>query len=98
MTMQTDVSSTYLTTAGTVFADRTRVRGFVCCAAPSVAATFELRNASATGPILFKYSVPSNPNINSFSIQFPGDGILFSNGAYLTVSVGSITCISVLYG
>ena len=97
MTMQTDVYSTYLTTDGPVFAGRTRVRGFVCCGAASTAAVFEIRNGSTTGPILFRYKLPSNPNINSFSIQFPGEGILFSDGAYFTASTGSVTCISVFY-
>ena len=97
MSMQNDVRSTYLTAAGTVFAGPARVRGFICSGAPSVAATFEIRDGSATGTVMFKYSIPSNPNINSINALFPDDGIRCPNGAYLTISVGSVTCISVFY-
>ena len=98
MTVQTDVKSTYLTAAGSVFGGPTRVRGFVCCGKASTAATFEIRDGGATGTIVFQYSIPSNANMNSFSIQFPGDGIRCSTDAYVTFSVGSVTCLSVFYG
>ena len=72
--------------------------GFVCCGKASTAATFEIRDGGATGTIVFQYSIPSNANMNSFSIQFPGDGIRCSTDAYVTFSVGSVTCLSVFYG
>ena len=96
--MQTDVKSTRLTGAGTIFAGPTRVKGFICAGAASTAATFEFRDASATGSIFFQHGIPSNANINTFSITFPGEGIWFQNGAYLTLSVGSVTSITVFYG
>ena len=96
--MQTDVKSTYLTSAGSVFAERTRVRGFVCSGKASTAATFEIRDGGASGTIVFQYSIPSNANMNSFSITFPGEGILCGTNAYLTFSVGSVTCLTVFYG
>ena len=96
--MQTDVKSTYLTAAGSVFGGPTRVRGFVCCGKASTAATFEIRDGGATGTIVFQYSIPSNANMNSFSIQFPAEGIHCSTNAYVTFSVGSVTCLSVFYG
>ena len=98
MTMQTDVHSTHLSAAGTIFAGPTRVRGFVCVGKASTAATFEFRNGSATGDILFQFDIPSNANMNSFSSTFPAEGIRFTDGAYLTFSVGSITGISIFYG
>mgnify|MGYP003324027776 FL=1 len=98
MAVQTDVKSTYLTAAGSVFGGPTRVRGFVCSGKASTAATFEIRDGGATGTIVFQYSIPSNANMNSFSIQFPGDGIRCSTDAYVTFSVGSVTCLSVFYG
>ena len=98
MAVQTDVKSTYLTAAGSVFGGPTRVRGFVCCGKASTAATFEIRDGGATGTIVFQYSIPSNANMNSFSIQFPGDGIRCSTDAHVTFSVGSVTCLSVFYG
>ena len=96
--MQTDVKSTYLTAAGSVFGGPTRVRGFVCCGKASTASTFEIRDGGATGDIVFQYSIPSNANMNSFSIQFPADGIRCLTNAYVTFSVGSVTGITVFYG
>ena len=98
MSMQTDVKSTYLTAAGSVFAGSCRVRGFVCSGKASTACTFEIRDGGATGNIVFQFSIPSNANMNSFSIQFPAEGILCATDAYVTFSVGSVTCVSVFYG
>ena len=96
--MQTDFKSTYLTAAGSVFDGPTRVRGFVCSGKASTAATFEIRDGGATGPIVFQYSIPSNANMNNFSVLFPAEGIKCNTNAYATFSVGSVTALSVFYG
>ena len=96
--MQTDVKSTYLTAAGSVFGGPTRVRGFVCCGKASTASTFEIRDGGASATVLFTMDIASNTNPNVFSMLIPGEGILATTGLYLTLSVGSVTGITVFHG
>lgn len=96
--MQTDVKSTHLSGAGTVFAGPTRLKGVIVAPAVSTTATFEFRDKSATGPILFQMDIPTNSNPNSYYIGIPGEGILYSTGIYFTLSVGSVSGITAFYG
>ncbi len=98
MAMQTDVKSTHLSAAGSIYADRTRLKGFIVAPGISTAATFEFRDGGASGTILFRMDVPSNSNPNSFSATIPGEGILFLDSIYLSFSVGSVTGITAFYG
>ena len=98
MTMQTDVKSAHRSTAGSFFAGRTRLKGFVVTPATSTACTFEIRDGSASGAVLFTMDITSQTVANSTYIIVPGEGILASTGLYLTLSVGSVTSISVFYG
>jgi hypothetical protein len=98
MTMQTDVKSAHRSTAGSYFAERTRLKGFVVTPAISTACTFEIRNGSASGAVLFTMDITSQTVANSTYILVPGEGILASAGLYLTLSVGSLTSLSVFYG
>lgn len=95
--MQTDVKSTHLSAAGSIYAARARLKGF--SVAPSTAAcTFEFRDGGATGTILCQIDLPANTNPNSFYNLIPGEGILFQTNIYLTISVGSLTGITAYYG
>jgi hypothetical protein len=98
MTMQTDVKSAHRSTAGSFFAGRTRLKAFVVTPATSTACTFEIRDGSASGAVLFTMDVTSQTVANSTYIIVPGEGILASTGLYLTLSVGSLTSLSVFYG
>ena len=98
MTMQTDVKSAHRSTAGSYFAERTRLKGFVVTPAISTACTFEIRNGSASGDVLFTMDITSQTVANSTYVIVPGEGILASAGLYLTLSVGSLTSLSVFYG
>jgi hypothetical protein len=98
MTMQTDVKSAHRSTAGSYFAERTRLKGFVVTPAISTACTFEIRNGSASGAVLFTMDITSQTVANSTYVLVPGEGILASAGLYLTLSVGSLTSLSVFYG
>jgi hypothetical protein len=95
---QTDVKSTHLSAAGSIFAGRARMKGMVVAPATSTAATFELRDGGATGAILYQMDIPSNSNPNSYSITVPGEGILYATNIYLTLSVGSLAGLTVFYG
>ena len=104
MSMQTDILASRARTDDGQLLDqagntigRCRVRS-IYIVPDSSAGSVVFRDGGATGTIVFQYSIPSNPNMNSFSIQFPGDGIRCSTDAYVTFSVGSVTCLSVFYG
>lgn len=96
--MQTDVLSSHLSAAGSYYAGRTRLKGMIITPKASTVATFEIRDGSASGTVLFTMDIPSLGTPNSFYILVPGEGILASTGLYLTVSVGSVTGITVFYG
>ena len=93
--MQTDVKSTHLSAAGSIFAGPSRLKGIVVAPAVSTAATYEVRDGGATGRIVFQMDIPTNSNPNSYYIAIPGEGILFLNGVY--VSLPASTKITVFY-
>jgi hypothetical protein len=96
--MQTDVLSAHLSVAGSYYAGRTRLRGVVVSPKASTAATFEIRDGSATGDVIYTMDIASLGTPNTFYFLIPGEGILANNGLYLTLSVGSVTGITVFYG
>ena len=96
--MQTDVKSEHRSTAGSYYVGRTRLKGFIVTPAVSTACTFEIRDGSATGAILFTMDITSQTVANSTYILVPGEGILAAIGLNLTLSVGSLTGLTVFYG
>jgi hypothetical protein len=96
--MQTDVKSAHLSAAGSFILGRTRLRGIVVSPKASTAATFEIRDGSATAAVLFTMDIASVTTPVNFSITIPGEGILATTGLHLTTSVGTIVSIEVFYG
>ena len=96
--MQTDVKSAHLSTAGSYYVGRTRLKGFIVTPAVSTACTFEIRDGSATGAVLFTMDITSQTVANSTYILVPGEGILAAIGLNLTLSVGSLTGLTLFYG
>ena len=96
--MQTDVKAAHLSAAGSYYVGRTRLRGIVVSPKASTAATFEIRDGSATAAVLFTMDIASVTTPVNFSITIPGEGILATTGLYLTTSVGTIVGIEVFYG
>jgi len=96
--MQTDVLSAHLSAAGSYYVGRTRLRGIVISPKASTAATFEIRNGSATATVLYTMDIASLGTPNTFYVLIPAEGILATTGLYLTLSVGSVTGITVFYG
>jgi len=96
--MQTDVKSAHLSAAGSLFAGRTRLKGFSIAPVTSTAATFEFRDGGSSGAILCQIDIASQSNPVPYYVQVPGEGVLFQTNLYLTISVGSITGITVFYG
>ena len=95
---QTDVKSAHLSAAGSYYAGRTRLKGFIVSPKASTAATFEIRDGSSTGAVLYTMDIASLGTPNTFSAYVPGEGILASTGLYLTLSAGSVIGITVFYG
>jgi hypothetical protein len=98
MGMQTDVKSAHRTTAGSFYVGRTRLKAFIITPAVSTACTFEIRDGSASGAVLFTMDITSQTVANSTYILVPGEGILAASGLNLTLSAGSITGLTVFYG
>jgi len=98
MAMQTDVKSAHRSTAGLYYTGRTRLKAFVVTPAVSTAATFEIRDGSASAAILYTMDIASLGTPNSTYILIPGEGVVASTGLYLTLSAGSVTGITIFYG
>ena len=96
--MQTDVQAAHLSAAGSFVSGRTRLRGIVVSPKVSTACTFEIRNGSATAPVLFTMDLVSVATPVNFNITVPGEGIVATEGLYLTTSVGTLTSVEVFYG
>ena len=96
MTMQYDVKSAHLNASGTVYAARTRVKGFSICATASLAGTLQLKDGGSSGTVLLEVDIPSNSNPNSFYTLVPGEGILFQTNVYATLT--NIASVTVYYG
>jgi len=95
MTMQTDVKSTHLNASGVVYAARTRVRGYQIAPGGTAGQIDFYDNASAaSGTVLLSVDITTNTAIVSTLI--PCEGVLFSNGVYVTLPASAK--ITVFYG
>jgi hypothetical protein len=96
--MQTDVKAAHLSAAGSFVLGRTRLKGIVISPKASTAATFEIRDGSATGAVLFTMDIASVTTPVNFNITIPGEGILATTGLHLTTSGGTGVGLEVFYG
>lgn len=96
MSMQGDVKSVHINATGSVYAARTRVKGFSICGTASQAGTLLLKDGGASGSTLIEIDIPSNSNPNSFYVAIPQEGVLFSSNVYATLT--NIASVTVFYG
>lgn len=96
MSMQGDVKSTHRNSTGSIYASRTRVKGFSICATASTAGTLLLRDGGASGTVLIEIDIPSNSNPNSFYVAIPQEGVLFTTDVYATLT--NIASVTIFYG
>jgi hypothetical protein len=94
--MQGDVSATHRNSTGSVYAARTRVKGFSICGIASTNGTLLLRDGGASGAVLIELDIPSNSNPNSFYVAVPQEGVLFKTSVYATLT--NIASVTVFYG
>lgn len=92
MGMQTDVSTAIVTTSGTAYDGRTRVRGLLVVPTGS-AGLIVLRDGGGSGTVLF--SIATAANGEPFSVVIPANGVLFETDVYAAVSNAAVT---VFYG
>jgi hypothetical protein len=95
--MQTDVKSSHLSVAGTLFNGPTRLKGLIICPAATTAATVQFKDGGSTGPVLLEIDIASNTNPNTYTFDIPGEGIKFNSTLYLALSA-SVTGVTVFYG
>ena len=94
--MQGDVKATHRNSTGTIYAQRTRVKGFSICGTASLAGTLLLRDGGAGGSVLIEIDIPSNSNPNSLYVAIPQQGVLFNTDVYATLT--NIASVTVFYG
>lgn len=90
--MQTDVKAISLAASGSVFGDRTRVKGLVITPGAS-AGSVTLKDGGSSGTTVFTINTVANGQVES--ILIPGEGVVFSTNVYATLSNATVT---VFYG
>ena len=90
MAIQFDVKGGSLAASGSIFAGRTRVKGFIVSPGSAGAGSVVLQDGATT-----VITVPTLANTASFSVLIPGDGIVFGSNVYATLANASVT---VFYG
>lgn len=93
MSIQTDVKSGRVTASGSVFDQRTRVKGLLVVGG-GTAGTVVLNDGGAGGTAKLTIDVPANAPLTS--VLIPGEGILFETNVYVTLT--NATSATVFYG
>ena len=93
---QTDVKSTRLSSSGSVFAGRARIKGIAICANAGTAGVLVLRDGGSGGAVAIELDIPANSNPNSFYLLIPGEGVLCATNIY--ASITGLASVTVFYG
>jgi len=95
MATQTDVKNIHANASAQLLPinQRTRVKGMILTSTGAGAGTIQLKSGGSSGTILIEIDVPATAAFHSTLI--PGEGVLFTNGVYATLT----NCyISMFYG
>ena len=90
--MQTDVKANSLAASGSVFGDRTRVRGMIIEPGAS-AGSVVLKNGGSGGTTVMTINTLAGGE--TFNAFIPGEGVLFTTDVYATLTNAKVT---VFYG
>lgn len=90
--MQTDVKANSLAASGSVFGDRTRVRGMIIEPGAS-AGSVVLKNGGSGGTTVMTINTLAGGE--AFNAIIPGEGVLFTTDVYATLTNAKVT---VFYG
>lgn len=91
MAMQTDVKSVEKTTSGTVYGDRTRVKGVAISYAAN--GTVVLKDGGTGGVARLSFTAPNAAG--SIYMPIPGEGVVFNTDVYAALTNATAT---VFYG
>ena len=92
MAGQTDVKATSVAASGTVYGNRTRVRGMLVEPGAS-AGSVVMKDGGASGTTVMTINTVANGE--PFSVVIPADGVVFATDAYATLTNAKVT---VFYG
>lgn len=87
MTMQYDVESTSLAASGSIFGDRTRIKGLLVIPGAS-AGSVVLKDGGSGGTTVMTIATAAAGA--PFNVLVPGEGILFLTNAYATLTNASL--------
>jgi hypothetical protein len=90
--MQTDVKAKSLSASGSVYGDRTRVKGLVITPGASAGSVI-LKDGGSGGTTIM--TIDTVAQGEAFNVLIPGEGVLFSTNVYATLSNATVT---VFYG
>ena len=90
--MQTDVKANSLAASGSVFGDRTRVRGMIIEPGGSVGSVV-LKDGGSGGTTVMTINTLAGGE--TFNASIPGEGVLFTTDVYATLTNAKVT---VFYG
>jgi hypothetical protein len=90
--MQTDVKAKSVSVSGSVYGDRTRVKGLVITPGAS-AGSVTLKNGGSGGTSVMVIDTVAQGE--AFNVVIPGEGVLFTTDVYATLSNATLT---VFYG
>ena len=92
MTMLSDVNVKSLAASGSINGTRSRVKGMIVTP-EATAGSVVLKDGGASGTTVL--TIVTVANGQSFNVDIPGNGVLFSTDAYATLTNASVT---VFYG
>ena len=90
--MQKDVKAKSVSVSGSVYGDRTRVKGLVITPGAS-AGSVTLKNGGSGGTSIMVIDTVAQGE--TFNVVIPGEGVLFTTDVYATLSNATLT---VFYG
>ena len=90
----TVIAGSGTTIQATIFAGRCRLKG-IYLVSTATGGTISFRNASVTGTALLQYNTPAG--VGAEYPDVPDNGIVFSDGAYLTYSSVNATSATIFY-
>jgi len=94
MAMQTDVKSNHLTSSGTIFNGRTRLKS-VSYRGNGADGYVKFRDGGSSGPILCELDVGTSDTFTIY-VLVPGEGVLFQTSLYADLS--NVLAVTVFYG
>jgi hypothetical protein len=93
MAMQYDVQASTISSSGSVYGARTRVKSIVITPT-STAGSVVLRDGGASGTS--RITINTTTSTVPFTVMIPGEGVLFSSTVYGTLT--NVAAITVFYG